>query len=265
MLPVQVIRREEIAPGVVSVFIVLPGTMQAPAPCLPGQFVTLALPTPRETLYRSYSLCGDGDASRPWELRIKRLQLGAVSPSFYQSVHEDTLLFARLPRGTFTLPAHIGLAMVLVMIAMGSGITPIMGMLRALARMPEDDPPLVHLHYASKSPTDVIFGDELLDMDPDQIWLRQEHYLSSRGQRMTVDAILSRTGTLARKAHWYVCGAETLTMELRERSSRLRVPEGQIHSEVCATQPAGPAYRLAEGAGTGGRLRIIETGGDAGR
>src|SRR5215472_15066996 len=74
MLPVQVIERTVIAPDVVSVQIVLPGTSQAPAPYLPGQFVTLALPTPRETLYRSYSLCGDGDDTKPWSLTIKRVE-----------------------------------------------------------------------------------------------------------------------------------------------------------------------------------------------
>src|SRR6478736_2249400 len=86
MLPVQVVERNVIAPDVVSVQIVLPGASQAPAPYLPGQFVTLALPTPNETLYRSYSLCGDGDPSRPWELTIKRMKMGAVSTYFYQSV-----------------------------------------------------------------------------------------------------------------------------------------------------------------------------------
>ncbi|HEY7021336.1 MAG TPA: hypothetical protein VH349_09480, partial [Ktedonobacterales bacterium] len=70
MLPVQVVARDEIAPDTVSVLIVLPGTRQAPAPYLPGQFVTLALPTKRETLYRSYSLCGDGSSDHPWELTI---------------------------------------------------------------------------------------------------------------------------------------------------------------------------------------------------
>jgi ferredoxin-NADP reductase len=108
MLPVQVILREVVAPGVVSVFIVLPGTQQAPAPYLPGQFVTLALPTARETLYRSYSLCGDGDSTQPWELAIKRMELGAVSTYFYNSVREGTLLYATLPRGAFTLPAPWG-------------------------------------------------------------------------------------------------------------------------------------------------------------
>ncbi|HKB47626.1 MAG TPA: FAD-binding oxidoreductase [Ktedonobacterales bacterium] len=173
MLPVQVIDRVEVAPGVVSVFMVLPGTRQAPTPYLPGQFVTLALPTRRETLYRSYSLCGDGDASQPWELTIKRLEMGAVSTYFYTHVVEGTLLYSSLPRGTFTLPAGLRPNIPLVFVAAGSGITPIMGMLRALARLHPDDRPLAQLHYASRTEEDVIFGDDLDHLDPHSIWLRQ--------------------------------------------------------------------------------------------
>src|SRR5690242_8096892 len=130
MLPVQVVARAVIAPDVVSVQIVLPGATQDPAPYLPGQFVPLALPTRSETPYRSYSLFGDGDPSRPWELTIKRMQKGAVSTYFYQSVQPGTLLYSSLPRGTFTLPGRVSPEMPFVFVAMGSGITPLMGMLR---------------------------------------------------------------------------------------------------------------------------------------
>ncbi len=268
MLPVQVIHREVIAPEVVSLFIVLPGTSQAPAPYLPGQFVTLALPTSRETLYRSYSLCGDGDASNPWELTIKRIQMGKVSTHFYNTVKEGTLLYSSLPRGTFTLPANLKPEMTLVMVAMGSGITPIMGMLRAMAQRPPHELPLVQLHYASRSEQEIIFGDELYDMDPDQQWLQQHHYLSSRGDRMTVQAILASVAgdgsvtRAARHALWYVCGADAFKHELQTRLKKLGVPERQVNSEVFATQNAGAAYRVksfAE-AGTGGALRIADTG-----
>lgn len=266
MLPVEVIRREVIAPDVVSVFIVLPGTEQAPAPYLPGQFVTLALPTPRETLYRSYSLCGDGDASHPWELTIKRVEMGAVSSYFYASVHEGTLLYASLPRGTFTLPVDLGPESLLVMVAMGSGITPIMGMLRALDQLSPHERPLVQLHYASKSPRDIIFGDELERMDPEQTWLQQYHYLSSQRRRMTVDAILSRTQRLGNpaKAHWYMCGADALKRELQSELAELRVASAHVHSEVFATQAGsqqGPAYRVAQrpGAGEPAAIHIVET------
>jgi ferredoxin-NADP reductase len=261
MVPVQVVDRAEIAPGVVSVLIVLPGTQQAPAPYLPGQFVTLALPTPRNTLHRSYSLCGAGSVEEPWELTIKRMEQGAVSTYFYQSVREGTLLYSSLPRGTFTLPAMTDPDMVFVFVAAGSGITPIMGMVRAIARLPEEQQPLAQLHYASKSPDDIIFGDELAEMDPDQTWLNQRHYLSSRRERMTVDEILGRAGTMGRRAHWYVCGPEALKHELQEKLARQGVPPARIHSEIFATQ-AGPAYRVdaSAGSGAGGSLRIADTG-----
>lgn len=261
MLPVQVAAREAIAPGVVSVRIVLPGTRQAPAPYLPGQFVTLALPTPRETLYRSYSLCGDGDMGNPWELAIKRMDGGAVSTYFYDSVKYGTLLYSSMPRGTFTLPPEPGPDMVLVMVAAGSGITPIMGMLRAIARMRPDDRPLVQLHYASRSWDDVIFGDELGAMDPNETWLRQWHYLSSERNRMTVDAVLRRASVFGARAHWYMCGAEGLKRELQAALSHYGVPSEQVHAEIFATR-AGPAYRVAgrSDSNSGGQLTIEETG-----
>jgi ferredoxin-NADP reductase len=261
MIPVQVVHRELVAPDVVSVDIVLPGTQQAPAPYLPGQFVTLALPTPRETLYRSYSLCGDGDGSRPWQLTIKRMELGAVSSYFYQHVGPGTLLYASLPRGTFTLPWPVHPEMCLVMVAAGSGITPIMGMLRALDRLASRERPLVQLHYASRSVDEIIFGDELEDMDRAGIWLRQWHYLSSEGNRMTANAILARAGALGQKAHWYMCGPDALKRDLQAQLHALRVPEEHVHSEVFATS-SGAAYKVAAqgGTGVGGHVRIMETG-----
>lgn len=245
MLPVQVVARDVIAPDVVSVQIVLPGATQAPAPYLPGQFVTLALPTPSDTLYRSYSLCGDGDPSRPWELTIKRMQQGAVSTYFYQSVQPGTLLYSSLPRGTFTLPGRVSPEMPFVFVAMGSGITPLMGMLRAIRRRPEHERPLVQLHYASRSPDDIIYRDELAEMDLDRTWLRQRHYLSSDGHRMTTDEILDYAGPLAARAHWYMCGADMLKRELQSELEAMGVPLRQIHTEVFASQH-GPAYRLAQ-------------------
>ncbi len=261
MVPVQVVRREIVAPGVVTVFIVLPGTNQAPAPYLPGQFVTLALPTPRETLYRSYSLCGSGDPSEPWELTIKHMEMGAVSTYFFNSVFEGTLLYASLPRGTFTLPSRLRSDMRFVFIAAGSGITPIMGMLRAIANMPSNDRPLVQLHYASKSPQEIIFGRELHEMDPGQTWLLQYHYLSSERNRMTSEAIVARAGKAAAKARWYMCGPESLKQDLQTWLTRRGVPANQVHSEVFATK-RGPAYRVeaSGGTGVGGSLHVAETG-----
>ena len=80
-----------------------------------------------------------------------------------------------------------------------------------------------------------------------------------------MDAILSRAGARAAKAHWYVCGADSLKRDLHKQLAKLKVPDSQIHSEIFATQSGpgarGPAYRITRHAGTGqpGSLRIIET------
>jgi ferredoxin-NADP reductase len=261
MLPVRVIGRQEVAPGVVSVFIVLPGTQQAPAPYLPGQFVTLALPTPRETLYRSYSLCGAGDPAEPWELTIKRVNQGAVSNYFYDKVVAGTLLYASLPRGVFTLPGNLHAGMVLTMVAVGSGITPIMGMLRAIARMRPDERPHARLYYASRSPEEIIFGEELRQMDPGEQWLVQRHYLSSRGDRLSQEAILSRADSESLRGHWYMCGPTELTRSMADNLARMGVKESHIHAEVFATAP-GPAYKLGadNGPSEGARITVADTG-----
>jgi ferredoxin-NADP reductase len=261
MLPVQVVQVEEIAPDVVSVFIVLPGTKQAPAPYLPGQFVTLALPTPDDTLYRSYSLCGDGSMNQPWELTIKRVNEGAVSTYFYDHVNVGTLLYASIPRGTFTLPTDLSPDTVLSFVAVGSGITPIRGMLRAIARLAPNQRPLAQLFYGSRTRDDVIYGDELQDLDPTSDWLRQKWYLSSEGNRMSTDEIVERAGRYAASSHWYVCGPDTLKRELQAELEALGLPPNRYHAEVFATS-TGPDYKLdaSTGAGLGGSLRIVETG-----
>jgi glycine betaine monooxygenase B len=261
MLPVRVIGRQEVAPGVVSVFIVLPGTQQSPAPYLPGQFVTLALPTPRETLYRSYSLCGAGDPSEPWELTIKRVDMGAVSNYFYDSVVPGTLLYASLPRGVFTLPGNMNTGTALTMVAIGSGITPIMGMLRAIARMRPDERPRAELYYASRRPEDIIFGEELRLMDPQEQWLVQRHYLSSRGDRLEPETILSRADRESLRGHWYMCGPTALTRELAERLEKMGAKDSHIHAEVFATAP-GPAYKLDPEAepSEGAHIMVADTG-----
>src|SRR5579862_6532083 len=104
---VQVVRREALMEGVVRLWLALPGTIQAPAPYQPGQFITLALPTQRQTLHRSYSLCGNGQPGQPWVITVKRQPMGVVSTYLTEQVREGMTLQASLPHGAFILPARL--------------------------------------------------------------------------------------------------------------------------------------------------------------
>jgi hypothetical protein len=98
MFPVQVLSRKFIASDSILLRLARPGTQQAPAPYRPGQFVTLAFPAAHDTLYRSYPLGGDGDPLNPWEIAIKRQQMGSVSTLISQRIQIGSLIFASTPR-----------------------------------------------------------------------------------------------------------------------------------------------------------------------
>src|SRR5205807_4092169 len=124
-IEVQVIRHEVIAPDVVTLSLAQPGTKQAPGPYLPGQFITLVIPGTNGNVYRSYSLCGNGNPRDPWEITLKRFPDGVVSNYLYERVHVGMILHALPPRGVFILPASLRPEQTFVFVAVGTGITPI--------------------------------------------------------------------------------------------------------------------------------------------
>src|SRR5215831_16996635 len=91
-VPVQVIGRAQAANDAVTFWLAAPGTTRSPMPYLPGQYITLAFtPSPQAgqhlpTLYRSYSLCGDGVPQQPWEIAVKRQRAGLVSTFLYDHI-----------------------------------------------------------------------------------------------------------------------------------------------------------------------------------
>ncbi len=238
MFPVRVVRREVVAREVISLFVAAPDGRRAPAHYLPGQFVTLAFRSEQGMVYRSYSLCGVGRADEPWEITIKRMRKGVVSRFLYDSAKVGTWLYASSPRGSFTLPQPLRTDVPLIFVAAGSGVTPIRGMLRAMAALPAHRRPQAQLHYASRAPEDIIYLLEWERIDPTQSWLRQWHYLSSTGARMTAAEILARAGSAAGQAHWFMCGPEDLRRDLFAQLTARGVPPERVHFEAFAAAQA---------------------------
>jgi ferredoxin-NADP reductase len=243
-LATQIVRRELATRDVVVLWLARPGTLQAPAAYQPGQFISLALPGRTRTLHRSYSLCGDGSPDQPWQIAVKRRQGGAVSSFLFDRAAAGTILSATLPRGAFTLPREVAPSTPLVFVANGAGIAPIFGMLRALARLPRERRPAVQLHYASRSASEVIFARDLAALDPEGAWLRQWHYLTARGERLSPDHALAALatfgkGTQASAAHWYICGGGTLKRAFQQALPARGVPVEHLHVEVFDDEGAG--------------------------
>jgi ferredoxin-NADP reductase/MOSC domain-containing protein YiiM len=127
-LAVTAIRSE--TPTVLSLSLAAPDGTALP-PALPGQFLTLRLPTgaagpPR---LRSYSLSGP-PGSPQYRIGVKREPRGAGSGYLHTSAQVGDHVEVAAPRGTFIL--HPGPAPVLL-ISAGIGVTPVLAMLHAVA------------------------------------------------------------------------------------------------------------------------------------
>lgn len=254
---VQVLGMRPAARDAVTFSLALPQTRRAPAAYRPGQFITLTIPAANgSALYRSYSLCGDGRAETPWEITVKRTPGGAISNYLLDQIRPGMLLRASLPQGTFTLPPTLSAEALVVMVAGGSGITPIYSLLRGIARLDAAVRPRVLLHYAYHSPADAIFGRELRALDPDGRWLTQRHYVTTNGERFNATRALALAGSRAAGAEWYVCGPTRLKRDLEAEALRHGV---RLHAEVFAS-PAVPSVRRATTSACGAHVRLAASG-----
>lgn len=135
----------------------------------PGQFLTIRVPSDREGgAARCYSLCSSPLRDEKLKVTVKRTVNGYGSNWICDNVVEGDTLEVLRPAGTFT-PATLDEDFLLL--AAGSGITPVMSILKSCLYGGTGS---VTLLYANRDENSVIFRDEL-------VTLAQEY-----GDRLTV-------------------------------------------------------------------------------
>lgn len=123
-----------------------------------GQYIGIGLLVDGRWRWRSYSLTSAPvSGSRTIAITVKAMPEGFLSSHLVDGVAPGTVVRLAAPRGEFVLPDPAP-ATVLFLTA-GSGITPVMSMLRSLARR-DGITDVVHLHSAPTA-ADVLFAEEL--------------------------------------------------------------------------------------------------------
>ena len=128
-----------------------------------GQHVDVRLTAPNGyTAMRSYSIASAPSASEVIELAIERLADGEVSPFFHDVAHIGDTIELRGPLGGhFLWPGPSNKP--LLLIGAGSGVVPLMAMIRYRKARAEKVP--VALLLSSRTWGDVVFRDELLEIE----------------------------------------------------------------------------------------------------
>ena len=128
----------------------------------PGQYLRIGVVVDGVHHWRAYSLTSDpGRADGCISITPKLVDEGKVSPYFVKHARPGEIVRLGGVEGTFVLPEPLPEKM--LFISAGSGITPIMSMLRSLHRR-DAVGDVVHLHSA-RTEDDVIFASQLRRLD----------------------------------------------------------------------------------------------------
>src|SRR4030081_512645 len=127
----------------------------------PGQYIGIGVLVDGRWRWRSYSLTSSPvTGGRTITITVKAMPGGFLSPHLVGGVAPGPIVRLAAPQGNFVMPDPAPTSV--LFITAGSGITPVISMLRTLARR-DQVTDVVHLHSAPTE-SDVIFAAELAKM-----------------------------------------------------------------------------------------------------
>ncbi|MDN4172176.1 2Fe-2S iron-sulfur cluster-binding protein [Nocardioides sp. SOB77] len=202
----------------------------------PGQFLTVRVPSDRPGgAARCYSLCSSPVRDERLKVTVKRTRDGYASNWLCDHVVAGHELEVLPPAGTF-VPRSLDVD--LLLLAGGSGITPVMSILTTALHAGTGRATLV---YANRDESSVIFRDELVTLaaaHPDRLTVL--HWLESVQGLPTEAGLRSVLAAHAADRDAFVCGPGAF-MEVAARAlTDLGVPRERVHQEVFTSLEGDP-------------------------
>ncbi|MEU2335445.1 1,2-phenylacetyl-CoA epoxidase subunit PaaE [Streptomyces sp. NPDC013172] len=230
----------------------------------PGQSLTLRREVDGRDERRSYSICSPAGA--PPRIGAREVPGGLFSSWLVHEVRPGDTVEVMAPTGAFTpdltVPGHH------VLIAAGSGITPMMSIAESV--LAADDRSTVTLFYGNRRTATVMFADELADLKDEyrtRFHLahvlsrepREAELLSGRLDGDRLGALVAGLVDIAGADHWWLCGPHGMVLDARKVLAGLGVPAHRIHQELFfADEPIEP-LRHEEAAATGPASEVTVT------
>jgi ferredoxin-NADP reductase/nitrite reductase/ring-hydroxylating ferredoxin subunit len=212
-------------------------------PCdFPGKFVKVCATIEGREVWRSFTISSSPSTSDSLDLTIKLNPGGEVSRHLFETIRSGSQLRLKGPQGGFFLDPERHTEP-LALISAGSGITPMMSILRYL-KHENLGRPGVFLHGA-RTRRDILFHDECRELSADLPGMSYHVALSQPDTdwqglcgRLDFDCIRELVKDLS--AHrYFLCGPSDFMDSLRASLLDAAVPAQQIHTEAFhSTAPA---------------------------
>ncbi|OBF60799.1 stearoyl-CoA 9-desaturase [Mycobacterium sp. 852002-50816_SCH5313054-b] len=217
----------------------------------PGQYIGIGLLVDGRWRWRSYSLTSSpaetSGSPRTVTITVKAMPEGFLSTHLVAGVEPGTVVRLAAPQGNFVLPDPAPPS--ILFLTAGSGITPVMSMLRTLVRRNQIGD-ITHLHSAPTE-SDVMFRAELAALAADQPGYRLQVRETRRQGRLDL-ATLDHEVPDWRDRQTWACGPEGMLAQAQKVWSAAGVGD-RLHLERFAVSKAAPA-------GAGGTVTFARSG-----
>jgi ring-1,2-phenylacetyl-CoA epoxidase subunit PaaE len=214
---------------------------------IPGQYLTLRTNIGGTEVRRSYSLCSS-PLSGELRVAIKQVEGGIFSTWANTELKAGDVLDAMPPMGNFILETEPSARRRYVGFAAGSGITPVLSILKtALECEPQSE---FLLFYGNRKTASILFKNELEDLKDRYLGRLEVHHVLSREDQGS-DALFGRLDadriryfaehipTVTKADGYYLCGPEPMIHAASDVLKAAGVSSEKIHFELfTAAAPA---------------------------
>ncbi|RKE39854.1 3-ketosteroid 9alpha-monooxygenase subunit B [Paraburkholderia sp. BL23I1N1] len=213
----------------------LPQTLHDAFSYRPGQFLTLKVPCADAVVQRCYSLSSAPGIDRAPKITVKRVRDGRVSNWMCDSIQPGDELDVMAPAGVFTPRSLDG---DLLLFAGGSGITPVLSILKSAL---VNGRGMLTLIYANRDAQSVIFSEELRQLGQRHAGrLRVIHWLDSV-QGIPQQRHLEELARPWSTQECFICGPALFMENALAAMLALGLPRAKVHVERFASLPDLPA------------------------
>jgi ring-1,2-phenylacetyl-CoA epoxidase subunit PaaE len=242
--PLRVAAVERLCDDAVAVTFDVPGELAERYAFRPGQSLTVRRRHDGADERRTYSICAPAGA-KP-RIGVREVPGGLVSSWLVHGLSAGDEVEVAPPSGTFT--PELDVAGRHVLIAAGSGITPVLSIAASLLRHPEAH---VSVLYGNRRADTVMFAEELADLKdayPSRLELvhllsreaREVELLTGRLDAGKLRVLLPLLIDVAAVDHWWLCGPFGMVTDATEVLSEQGVQAGRIHRELFWVDEAPP-------------------------
>lgn len=242
-LKIKDIRRE--TDQCVSIAFDIPAELHEEFAYKQGQYITLKMEVNGEELRRSYSACSSPTADPDLRIAVKAIDGGRVSGRLNNGISAGDQIEVMRPMGNFYVEMPANKAQRFVGFAAGSGITPIMSLLKTALHA--NDTNTFTLFYGNRDSQQIIFREELESLKATfgnrlqvvHILSREETadpLFSGRISSEKCQALLDKFNEAATADHYFLCGPFDMIKGIQASLQSRGVAEEKIHFELFTTE-----------------------------